>query len=441
MKHAAASLAVALAVVASALAVVGCGANRAVVITDRPLTDRDLAMAWSRADNRDSGDFSEQLKAIVMLPDGGKVYVRLSVTNVAKYDGRAELLGKVELADGRTFRVKTARDRDEWEYADDHFYAKVGESTVDVNVGKAVFHVVGDDFVLDLTITSDLPPLRPGGGTFDRGGAFYATTLPIPRGAAEATLRVQALAVKHDEDEEDGGEGDEEPAAEEGAAPSKPLPPAVEAIAAGVPDGAPGTSGPAAPAEGEGEGDDGGVDRAQTEEEEVHELEGVGYVEHRATNLAPYRMATRWFKVSDVTAERTVAISAFERTEELGGGIQGWVLVVEGDEIQIYEPDVLVNPQQATRDDETGYEVPEHIFFLRPNDFESFQGVVRVNELTKKQDDLSSLSRLERIVVKRLMKPWTYRYDAADFLFKRRVGEAGELSILGVVHYEYQVLN
>lgn len=437
MKHVAASLAV-VALAAMGLGLDACGGNYAVVITDRPLVDRDLTMAWDRADNRDASDFSEQIKAIVALPDGGSLYVRLSVTNLSRYDGHAELLGKVELADGRTFRVKTSRDRGEWEHGEGYFYARIGESTLEVHVGRAVFHVVGEDFVLDLTVTSDLPALRPRGGAFDRGGAFYVTTLAIPRGVAEATLTARALAVKHDEDEAPAEGDDGAPSATAPVAPAE-LPPAVEALAAGVPDGVPGPGGPGQAREAAPK--DTGVDRALTQTEEVHELEGVAYVEHRATNLAPYRLAKRWFKATDVSAERTVVFNAFERTEELGGGIQGWVIVVEGDEIQIYEPELVVNPQGGTHDDETGYEVPAHLLLLRPNDLEGFQGVIRMNELGKKTDDLASLSRLERVVVRRLTKPWTYHYDAADFLFKRRVGEAGELSIRGQIPYDYQVLN
>jgi|GEM_PF-1840346 len=386
-----------------------CRTVRPVVIREGPLVDDDMKMAWTRAANRDNGNFSEQLRIEAVLDDGGELSTKLTVTNIAKYDGRAEVFAKLQLtapdsededeaADGEaesvdapdedaeaedtpgaaTYRVKVKKNRGEWRYGDTRFDVTVGDCTIVAGVGYAEVHVVGDGFVLDYTIESDLPALRPAGGVINFGGAFYATTLPIPRGRLSGTL------VTRGPPEEEGGE---------------PV-------------------------------------------EESVDIEGWAYVEQRATDLAPYRMAKKWFKMREQTLERTVVLSAFERTDELGGGIQGWALVVDDDGLQAYESELKITPRELTRDDKTDYGVPG-LIFLEGKDGPGFRGVIKTNALTERRDDLRRLSALERVVVRRLMKPFTFIFDDAQYLYKVRASPETEEEIpwRGQTTFEYQQLN
>ncbi|TNF30637.1 MAG: hypothetical protein EP329_13540 [Deltaproteobacteria bacterium] len=382
----------------------GCRTLRPVVIQEGPLTDGDLKMAWTRAANRSGDNFSEQFRIEAVLDDGGELFTKLTVTNIAKYDGRAELSAKIQLPaeedangaaheeeeddeaarrkaaapTGPVFRTKVKKDRGDWTAGNERFEATVGDCTVVAGVGFAQVHAVGENFVLDYTVETDLPALRPPGGVVNFGGAFYATTIPIPRGRLVGTL------VTRGPPEEEGGE---------------PV-------------------------------------------EETIDLEGWAYIEHRATDLAPYRMAKRWFKMREHTLERTVVLSAFERTEELGGQLQGWVLVADEDGLQVYEGDVALTPRDLTLDGETGYGVPG-LVFLESKDGPGFRGVVRSNALTERRDDLRRLSAIERVVVRRLMKPFTFIFDDAEFLFRARVSpeSAEDLSWRGETTFEYQQLN
>ena len=370
-------LAIAL-VAAWAASGAACRSLRPVVNEEQPLTDRDLAMAWTSAQNRSAGNFSEQLKIDIALDGGGTLYTKLTVTNVAKYDGRAELLGKLDLPEDRSFRVKVKKDRDEWTFGRERFDATLGDCTVVMGVGRVDVHLVGEDFVLDYAIESELPPLRPPGGRVDVGGAFYVTTVPVPRGRMTGTLVVRRAAE------------------EEGAEP----------------------------------------------EEETIALEGVAFVEHRATDLAPYRMAKRWFKMSEVDLERTVVVSAFERSAELGGTPQGWVLVADDEGVVVYEGDAVVSPRAETTDAQTGYGIPA-VLYLEGKKGPGMRGIVRANAMSQRRDDLANLSRLERAVVRRLMKPWTFLFDEADYLFKAPAadGEGDEGDWRGAGRFEVQQLN
>jgi len=359
-------------------------------LTGGELTDRDLAMAWVDPANQSSGSFSEQLRIVGVLPDGSTVYVRAAVTNVATRNGRLDVLTKIELADGREIRVRPRADRGDWDYGEDRFDLTIAETRIQVGIGEARVTSAGPGFTVELEVKGAARSVRPAGGRFERGGAYYLTTLPIPYGTLTGTLTLFP-------------EAPEGPEAAEGEDPETPASPVA-----------------AAP--------------------EVIELTGVAFVEHRATNLAPHRMARRWFKVTHVTPEETIVLSAFERTAELGGGIQGWLLVAGPDGIAAWEPDLTFRPRGARRDEESGYQVPQVLLMSR-DEGRAFRGVIRLRELTERKDDLGGLSRVERAVVRRLMKPYTFRYDDADYLFRQGAAGGPHHELRGKLPYEYQQLN
>ncbi len=356
---------------------VGCATPMPVVQAKSTLTDSDLVAAYASQDNQDSPDFSEQLVLRAVLKGGGKVYVRLLITNLAGAEGRVDGKVRVHLPDGRKFNGRVKKKRDGWTYGDGRFDVTVGETLrLIASVGSATLSFRDDAFSVDLKVASTLPALRPAGGIVDQGGAFYVTTIPIPRGQLTGSLT--------------------------------PL--------AGVAEGA-----PAAPVA----------------------LEGVANTDHRAGNIAPYAMALRTFSFREETAERTTVVGGFKRGKALGSRRQGWLYVADDKGLVAYQPALDVRPQAWDVDTETGYRVPG-VFYVEDARKAAaprrFRGVIRANALTEKKDDLKNLKRLERFVVRRLMKPWTFRYNDAQFVFKQRRG-AKEKAIRGLGTYQVQQLN
>ncbi len=413
----------------------------AAVVARGALADRDLAMGWVDASARDKGSYNEQLVLRVRLDDdAGDVYIKLQVTNLAAANGQAVLTGNVGFADGRRFRSRTKRKRGSWQAGRERFVAEVGDSRLDIGIGGGFVHIEGDDFAFDLEITSEIPPLRPGGGVVDVGGAFYKTTLLVPRGRAEGVLYVtpernerawqEAIAAGRAkaEDGEEAEQGDG--AGVDGGAPGGANDPSTTPLPAHV------------ALESEvhepGAEDADGVFEPLSPEE--LELGGAVYVEHRVGTIAPWVLAKRWYNLIDVGANYTLVMSAFERAEALGGGNQGWLFVAEDGALELYEPELEVGPTAFTTHDETGYHVPQ-VLFLHDQGRRGFRGVVKGDVLTRTKDDLSGLSRLERFVVRRLMRPWTFTFGDARFLFRKRRSEGHDKAYRGNVLYRYQQLS
>ncbi len=378
-----------------ALGTSACSTFRPPDISERPLEDKDLALDWSKTSNQGKDDFSEQARLDAVLEDGGRLSVRLLVSNIAKLDGRAELLTHLTLGDGRVFSNTVRQDRGEWTASSSHLEATVDGNTLSARVGKASAHIVADGFTLDLEVETPNRALRPRGGGLEFGGTYYGTTIPVPRGILKGRLVVKGPAPLDGTETETSDELTDQADTAIDATPAE----GSEDIGA---------------SEGHPPGGDG-------DEEEI-DLEGVAYVEHRATDLAPYRMAKRWYKMKEVTAERTVIVSIFERTSELGGDLQGFVLIADDEGLRAYEPALVVTPKALHSDTETGYTIPSQLF-LKGIDDPTFEAVIRPRELTERRDDLAKMKALERVIVKRFMKPFTFIYEGSDYLFRRALKE------------------
>jgi hypothetical protein len=380
-----------------------CGPRLASIDTGPPLSDADLAMGWARGPNRDSADFSEQLVLRGPLEDGGEFYVKLVVSNLANADGRAQLTFQVRTGEGLKLRLALRADRGDWRFADDRFEAEVDGVTVRVGLGLAEVRVDHEDVRGSLRLTSPLMPLRPDGGRYDRGGLFYVTTIPLPRAAAELSLEVlePSLWVRA-VDEEDG---DGEPAEE-------PLP----------------------------------IDEPPTEVS----LDGVGFVEHRWGNVPPHDLAHRWHTLLVVGDDETVVLSAFERPRggeapapsAPGGGPAlgetfGWLFAARDDALVMYAPRLDVRPYRWANDAVTSYPVPGLVYVSDPGG-RRIRGVIDLGSLSKRKDDLSGLKKLERIVVRRFMQPWTFTFSRARYLFRAQDPGTQAVDVRGRGMYRVQ---
>lgn len=431
----------ALLVLSLVIALGACVRPSELVINEQ-LTDKDLRLGYADAKNRDSGDFAEQVVVRGVLSDGGSFYAKLTVANIANADGRADFTFDAKLGDGRRANCKSKKEKGDWETARDRLKVTVGDGDLEVTVGRAVVTADCDGFKAVVTIETELPPLRPTGGLFDQGGAFYMTTLPIPRGRLSATIEPNEPLPKTAPKAEDGAPPDGADSPEEATSETK---------AEGAPASA-GTEEPALAPEEEGEGGEGdeGEDTEgapETDEAlEPIEVEGIGYVEHRAGNLPPYLLAHAWFNVLEITEEATLVMSSFERkrtaetpAKEHGKG-RGWLLVVNDDGLVLYEPEVDLWVRGVRSDEVTSYALPELVFVADPKRA-VFKGVIKPGTLSQRKDDLANLKKLERLVVRRFMKPWTFTYNHAQYLFRRQVPGEPMTEQRGTARFRYQQLD
>lgn len=392
----------------AALFLAACGLGRPLVRVPETLSDADLALGFAQGKNRDSGDFAEQVVIRGKLSDGGLFYAKLQVSNLANTDGRASVNVDVKLGDGRKATYSEKKEKGDWRWDSGRLYAQVGDATFEVKVGEAHVVVDGPDFAVDVRVTSKMPAIRPAGGLFDSGGAFYVTTIPIPRGKLEGTLEVRT-PLKRPEPE--------------------PKPEASTDV----------TVEAETPEEGE-------PDESVPDDEKLIELEGTGFADHRAGNLPPYLLAHAWYNILNIDEDRTVVMSAFEpvrKTAENGTvtkkPVRGWIFAANDDELVLYEPVIDVWAQGIARDQPTGYELPQIVRVADPG-HASFKGVIVTGPLSERKDDLANLKKLERIVVKQFMKPWTFRFDQARFLFRKQpVGEPS-FEVRGAERFQYQQL-
>jgi hypothetical protein len=392
------SLALALCTLAA------CGPGLASIDTGPPLSDADLAMGWARGANRDSADFSEQLVLRGPLDDGGEFYVKLVVSNLANADGRAQLTFQVRTGDGLKLRLPLRADRGDWRFAADRFEAEVDGVEVRITLGRAEVRLAREDVRGSLVLTSPLMPLRPDGGRYDKGGLFYVTTIPMPRADAELTLEVLDPDLWTAVDDAEEGE-----------------------------------AGPAEAVE------------APAEQPTELALEGVGFVEHRWGNVPPHDLAHRWHTLLVIGDDETVVLSAFERPRADGapsdpatpgggpplGDTFGWLFAARDDALVMYAPRLDVRPYRWAADAVTSYPVPGLVYVSDPGG-RRLRGVIDLGSLSKRKDDLSGLKKLERIVVRRFMQPWTFTFSRARFLFRAQEPGTQAVDVRGRGMYRVQ---
>ncbi|MGM0577787.1 MAG: hypothetical protein ACQEXJ_18825 [Myxococcota bacterium] len=164
------------------------------------------------------------------------------------------------------------------------------------------------------------------------------------------------------------------------------------------------------------------------------EVRGSAYMVHRAGNVAPYVLARRWYNLRDFGPEQTVVMSAFEQGDRLGGRTLGWVFAATDDALVAWEPDVALRVDDIREDEKSPYSVPR-VVHLESREGDDVRGVIKATSMRERKDDLRTLSRVERFVVERLMKPWTYKFDAR-YLVRR----GGESAAKGKGTYVYQQL-
>lgn len=157
------------------------------------------------------------------------------------------------------------------------------------------------------------------------------------------------------------------------------------------------------------------------------DLSGVAYVEHRMGTIEPYNLAQSWVNVRTMDSERTLVSSAFRRPKDEGGSLHGWMLYATAKGVEFMAPAIGVKERGHKKDRKTDYSVPRSLDYTRKNGAKI--GTVKVTKLVKRRDDLSALGSMARFVVERVMKPWTFEFDAS-FNFTSPGGVSGSTELI-----------
>lgn len=385
------------------------------------LRDEDLGLAFLRGDHREAGDFSEQIVLRAALEGGGRLHARWLVTNLAGADGRAQLSVTVHDGQGRRLAWSHKASREDWSAARGRLEVTFGEAPpaglpplervppgppppasppptragpwarLAVGVGWATLEVADPEAGLRLSATLRGPAqaLQPEGGARQRGSQRHVTLIPVPRGALAVAVSAPSEAWRRAEGAEPQ-EGD-------------------------APEGA----------------DQAGLSTAVR----AWQDDGIGYVEQRYGDIPPYALARSWFNVVSLGEEVSLVLSASEApppqgepgavgparaSRGLAGETRGWLFAANDDGLLLYAPVLEVRAEGFRPDPETGYELPEVVRIASPP--LGLRGVFALGPLGGRTDDLASLSRLERLVVRRFMQPWTFRFARARWLLRQQQG-------------------
>jgi hypothetical protein len=282
--------------------------------------------------------FSETIVVTATLRDGGSLYGRFLVSNMAGAAGRAQFRMRVS-AGGQDTVFETRKARGEWTATREPLGADLGAAGLRIEPGRARFWMKDDAGAeAEIVLTPLAPGLRPAGGQADFGqGKRYETAVLMPAARVEGSYRPANL------------------------------------------------------------------DHALV-------LDGLAYLEQRVSTILPFRAAERWYTLRQVDPDRVIVLSAWDRPAYMGGQTHAWLMVAGPGGIEHLAESLSLEPGDPERDEPSGRSFPRTLRFSDPTS--GLVGVVKADRLIERTDDLAGLSTLERLVVERLMKPVTLRFEA-----------------------------
>jgi hypothetical protein len=133
---------------------------------------------------------------------------------------------------------------------------------------------------------------------------------------------------------------------------------------------------------------------------------GVGYVDHSRVNLYPHEQATRWYRFRAPVGEGILQLSAFQASARWGGGMAGWIVVIDPGRITYESTRLRLDLRDLHPDPEhPSYRVPWTYVFGAGD---ALSGQVRSLEPPSRLDYLSTMGALKRWVVSRFATPVGY---------------------------------
>lgn len=171
-----------------------------------------------------------------------------------------------------------------------------------------------------------------------------------------------------------------------------------------------------------------------------HDVTGAraGYADHVATNVAPYNLAKRFTRFRNYNGDLFVMWREIELTDDYGGQTVSWVVIGQGDQIIFEDSGPTVGFGNATRDSETGYNVPHAVQVEASNGDRGMRFQLRGDDVARR-DLLESYGRAARAVASRLSNPFEYTI-AGDYALEVVLGDR-RIRTTGSSHYTVDFVN
>jgi len=297
-----------------------------------------------------------------------QVLVRGTLGGGGGAEGDADLRVRVTTPGGDKYAVTVKRKRGRWTWAPDRLGATLGESTIEASPRGLMLHLTDGVTTIDVDIANEVQPLRPAGGTARFGGAgYYQTTVLAPRGELKVTVERPAPV---------------EASATPEAEPTEPVAP----------------------------------------ERESTSWSGFAYAEHRVSTVLPHEAAQTWVNAYRVDEERTFILSVFQTPPARGGEVHGWLFYADEDGALVYRPTLTVETAEATVHRRSGYAVPAVVKFHGAG---GLVGALQATRSLGAKDELAGMSAMERFIVSKMTKPWSFPHEARYLLVVPEVDELG----------------
>lgn len=134
------------------------------------------------------------------------------------------------------------------------------------------------------------------------------------------------------------------------------------------------------------------------------------FIDHTATNIAPYDFAKHFSRFSDYKDDVTVIWREVQLDEKYGGQTLTWVLVGYKDQIILEDAQATIRFGKTQQDALTGYTIPFAVQLDAKQGKDSIKLVMHGKKMRKK-DLLESYGSAVKMVASAVSKPFRYSFD------------------------------
>jgi hypothetical protein len=169
------------------------------------------------------------------------------------------------------------------------------------------------------------------------------------------------------------------------------------------------------------------------------EIDGIGQADHSITDLAPYKLARRWFRFTHADARVTIALVELESPAELGGSRRGYALVYTPEGRLLASARVRFEFEGFIAETKTGrgYSIPRRVRFVAVDGESSLTGTLTLSGVREIRDPTASLDAVRRAVVRRFSKPLDFFLDCNYEMKIKKGPEEHEFKGQGVYRFVY----
>lgn len=158
--------------------------------TDMVVTEKHMAPALGKSESA-----VERFVFEATFPDGRGIYWSARLTNLGIGDGKASSKARVTgKGVSKKHRNNVTKSQGNYVATSSPVRLAVGDNEMSGTLGAIRVRSKGETFEFDVVFESQVPAWRPGDGRVDfRNGAFFDTTILVPRGVVRGTLTVDGV--------------------------------------------------------------------------------------------------------------------------------------------------------------------------------------------------------------------------------------------------------